>query len=87
MCNIAIDFGKHGKRYVPDQRISQYRQEMNRAGYPDFMEKFHMRSVLSNGVLGHLYRQVKDREQEALVLFIQQDYMKSIQLEYELDPV
>ena len=87
MCNIAIDFGKHGKRYVPDQRISQFKQSMNGRGYPDFMEKLYMRSVESNGVLGHLYRQVKGREQEALVQFIQQDYMKSIQLEYEHDPV
>ena len=78
MCNISIDFGKHGKRYVPDQMISQFKQCMNRIGYPDFMEKLEQRSVESNGVLGHLYRQVKDQEQEALVQFIQQDYIKSI---------
>ena len=56
MCNIAIDFGKHGKRYVPDQRIANFKQEMNRTGYPDFMEKLERRSRMSNGVLGHLYR-------------------------------
>ena len=39
MCNTAIDFGKHGKRYVPSELLKWVKKVVNIKGYPEFMEK------------------------------------------------
>ena len=49
------------------------------------MEKLDRKQRESDGVLGQLYKQVKDKEQEAIDAFIRQDYEKSILLDYNLD--
>ena len=87
MCNISVDFGKHGKKYVSREELKWVKKVLNVKGYPEFMEKVDQKSRESTGILGQLYRQVRDKEKDALVSFIRQDYEKSILLQYELDPV
>ena len=85
MCAYAIDFGKHGKKYVPSENLKWYNKVISTKGYPDFMEKTDKKSRESKGVLGQLYRNIKDIEDAALNSFIRLDYEKSILLQYELD--
>ena len=62
MCNIAIDFGKHGKTFVPRENLKWVKKVVNIKGYPEFMEKEDRPTRESDGVLGQLYKQVKDKE-------------------------
>ena len=55
MCSVAVDFAKHGEcvskaNYKAFQTAS--------IGHPDFMEKDPTRTYRSEGVLGHLYRDI-----------------------------
>ena len=69
MCRIAIDLGKHGDKCVDLEKLNKYKAALIE-GYPDFMEKRDQESYQSNGVLGKLYRHVKEVEQEAIRNFI-----------------
>lgn len=69
LCRIAIDFGKHGKRYVKSKELYKYKVKLEE-GFPDFMEKRDQESYRSDGVLGELYRDVKGVELEAIRNFI-----------------
>ena len=51
------------------------------------MEKDDRPMRESDGVLGQLYKQVKDKEKQAVEAFVRQDYDKSIRQIYELDPM
>ena len=82
MCNIAIDFAKHGSKYVDGASLKQYKDQINFE--PDFMEK--ERSAESPNVLGQLYRNIKWPEDDAIRSFIRLDYENSILLQYKLDP-
>ena len=61
MCSIAIDFGKHGEKYVPDYVVEEY-WKMLEFNYPDFMEKNDKPQRESIGILGLLYRDIKREE-------------------------
>lgn len=47
-------------------------------GYPDFMEKFGKKSRVSQGVIGQLYRSVKNTQEAAVSCLIEKDYEKSM---------
>ena len=51
--------------------------------FPDFLEKDPAKTVKSDGVLGHLYRDVKN--DEAQDQFFKNDWENSILLQYEMD--
>jgi hypothetical protein len=85
MCAVAIDFGKHGKTYVPSEKLKWYNKVINVKGYPEFMEKEGKNSRKSTGVLGKLYSDINDVEDAVLKSFIRLDYEKSILLQYDLD--
>ena len=68
MCAIAIDFGKHGRKYVPSANLKWFNKVISVKGYPDFMEKTDKKSRESTGVLGQLYRHINDIEEAVLNL-------------------
>ena len=51
--------------------------------WPDFFEKQFQKKIISDTLLGRLYRDVSN--EEAMENFCRFDYEKSIQLNYELD--
>jgi len=57
MCSVAVDFAKHGE-CVSKANYKAY-QDPGRC-HPDFMEKDPARTYQSEGVLGHLYRDIKN---------------------------
>ena len=59
LCNVSIDFGKHGEHYVDTSALEYYKRAVGREGYPDFMEKMDRKQRKSYSVLGQLYMQVK----------------------------
>jgi hypothetical protein len=84
MCSVAVDFAKHGE-CVAAKNYTKMKQEI--AAYPDFLERATSRSspstFASQGVLGHLYRDIKT--EKALLQFIDNEWQNSISLRYELD--
>lgn len=80
MCSVAVDFAKHGE-CVSKQNYKRMQDIIKEL--PDFLEKEHRPSFESDGVLGHLYRDVKS--EEALSDFISNDWNYSINLNYKLD--
>lgn len=60
MCSVAVDFAKHGE-CVSKQNYSKMQEIIEE--FPDFLEKGDLnsskRTYESNGILGHLYRDVK----------------------------
>ena len=52
MCNVAIDFGKHGEKYVDRKALKWYKKVLNVKGYPELMEKLDRKQRESDGVLG-----------------------------------
>ena len=78
--SIAVDFAKHGE-CVPQDAIRPMQKELTR--WPDFFEKDNQESRESDGVLGHLYRDISN--EEPMQTFIEQDYLTAIMYEYELN--
>mmetsp|Transcript_22745 Transcript_22745/g.30342 ORF Transcript_22745/g.30342 Transcript_22745/m.30342 type:complete len:155 (-) Transcript_22745:452-916(-) len=74
MCNIAVDFAKHGEYFADLTAVEYITDELKDHGYPDFMEKVNKEKRVSTGVLGMLYRDVKSKEEEAVAAFVRQDY-------------
>jgi hypothetical protein len=57
MCSIAVDFAKHGK-CVSSKNFAEIKDKFS-SKYPDFLERDSLygdKTYISNGVLGHLYR-------------------------------
>lgn len=52
MCNVAVDFAKHGEAYADLDSMSDVAKLIKEEGYPDFMEKFGLKSRVSQGVIG-----------------------------------
>lgn len=80
MCSVAVDFAKHGE-CVSKQNFSRMQKIID--SLPDFLEKDHKPSFESDGILGHLYRDIKS--DDALKQFISNDWKFSINLDYDLD--
>lgn len=80
MCSVAVDFAKHGE-CVSKKNYAEFKKEIERL--PDFMEKETMRTYESDGVLGHLYRDIS--KDNALLQFMHNDWKNSICLQYSLD--
>ena len=85
LCSIAVDFGKHGEKYVDSELLEEYRELLDEEGYPEFMEKGDKEVRESYNVLGLLYCQIKGIEDASLDSFKRYDYEKSILLQYDLD--
>ena len=77
--SIAVDFAKHGES-VPPNAFKKIRETQDR--WPDFFEKDHEEMRISDGVLGHLYRDISNVE--AWEAFILRDHQSSIKYEYDL---
>lgn len=80
MCSVAVDFAKHGE-CVSSKNYAAMKKEID--ANPDFLERATGRSFESQGVLGHLYRDIKT--ETALLQFIDNEWQNSISLRYELD--
>lgn len=80
MCSVAVDFAKHGE-CVSSKNYMAMKKEID--AHPDFLERAGGRSCESQGVLGHLYRDIKT--DNALLQFIDNEWQNSISLQYELD--
>ena len=59
MCSVAVDFAKHGECVAPEN-FKELKKEIDK--FPDFVEKDPKKTVPSDGVLGHLYRDIKNDE-------------------------
>ena len=57
MCSVAVDFAKHGECVAP--KNFEHLQKKVKA-HPDFLEKDPQKTRVSDGVLGHLYRDIKN---------------------------
>lgn len=63
MCSVAVDFAKHGE-CVSKKNFSKIQKKFN-SKYPDFLERdqlFGVKTYISNGVLGLLYRDLGIKE-------------------------
>ena len=80
MQSIAVDFAKHGE-CVPPNAIKDIQEQFS--CWPDFFEKDNQESRVSHGVLGKLYRDI--RNEQAMDDFINADYETAIKFEYSLD--
>ena len=78
--SIAVDFAKHGE-CVPPNAIKKIQEEFTK--WPDFFEKDNQESRRSEGVLGKLYRDI--RNEDVMEEFIKQDYETAILFKYEID--
>ena len=67
--SIAVDFAKHGE-CVPPNAIKDIQEQFT--CWPDFFEKDNQESRISTGVLGKLYRDI--RNEKAMDDFITADY-------------
>lgn len=73
LCSIAINFGKHGEIYVPND-VKDEKWRFCEGQYPDFMEKIDKPCRRSEGILGKLYRDIRSAERDALEYFKLFDY-------------
>ena len=65
---------------MPPHAFQKIRETQDR--WPDFFEKDHEEMRISDGVLGHLYRDFSNVE--AWEAFILRDHQSSIKYEYDL---
>jgi len=81
LASYAVDFAKHGQ-CISFDNWKDMNSEMQKHGWPDFLEKEDKKSYISKSVLGQLYRQVDENFNES---FTRMDYEQSILLNYELE--
>ena len=68
LCSKAVDFGKHGKQYVPNSLIQELWEALDHH-YPDYFEKSDKKTRKSSTILGLLYQDIKQEEENALASF------------------